>query len=170
MSILIVYATKHGTTDKCASLLKEKLNGEVSLHNLKNSSKPDLSKYDTVIIGGSIYAGRIQKAVIELCTQNISLLKEKKLGLFICCMFMDSAEAQLKNAFPEELLNNATAKESFGGEMIFSDMNFFEKTLTKIVSKTLAKNDPKLSGIDSKKDVSMIMDDNIRRFAQLINS
>lgn len=168
MSVLIVYATKHGTTRKCASILKERLAGDVSLYDLKSASKPDLAKYDKVIIGGSIYAGRIQKAVNEFCSENTNILKEKKLGLYICCMFMDSAEIQLKNAFPQELLSSAVVKESFGGEMIFSDMNFFEKTLTKMVSKTIAKSNPKLAGVDPKKDVSMLVEENINRFVQVM--
>lgn len=35
-------------------------------------------------------------------------------------------KAELNNVFPEELLSKAVAKEYFGGEVIFSKMNFFE--------------------------------------------
>ncbi|MCX7921893.1 MAG: flavodoxin domain-containing protein [Clostridia bacterium] len=169
MNTLIIFASKHGTTEKCASILSKKLTGKVDLHNLKAGAAPDLTKYDKVIIGGSIYAGRIQKEVSTFCSQNLSLLKDKKLGLFICCMFPNNAETQLNGAFPQELLNSTAAKENFGGEMKFSDMNFGEKFLTKMVSKVIAKNNPEIPQLDMKKDTSMIINENIDKFAQLMN-
>ena len=63
MSTLIVYASKYGCTEKCVKLMSKKLNDKVDLINLKNINDIDLSKYDKVIIGGSIYIGRIQKEV-----------------------------------------------------------------------------------------------------------
>ncbi len=170
MNTLIVYRSKHGTTGKCAAILSEKFPGTVDVYDLKLAVAPDLTKYDRVVIGGSIYAGRIQKEIKEFCTQNLNLLMNKKLGLFICCMFPNHAEMQLKNSFPQELLSNAAAKESFGGEMRFSDMNFAEKAITKMVSKAASKNDPTLSVMDMKSDVSMISMENIDRFVQRLNN
>jgi menaquinone-dependent protoporphyrinogen oxidase len=169
MNTLIVYATKHGTAGKCASVLSKKLSGTVGLHHLKAGDSLDLTKYDRVIIGGSIYVGRIQNEISTFCAQNLNELKGKKLGLFICCMFKNSAEAEFNSSFPEELLNSAAAKECFGGELRFSDMSFGERLMTKMVSKTMAKNDESLSGIDMKKDVSRIDDKSIDRFADMMN-
>ncbi|MBC2582153.1 flavodoxin domain-containing protein [Clostridium sp. DJ247] len=170
MNTLIIYATKHGTTEKCASILSKKLTGKIDLHNLKVGESPDLTKYHRVIIGGSIYVGKIQKEVSTFCLQNLNELKNKKLGLFICCMFKNDAEVQLNNSFHQELLDSAAAKENFGGEMRFSDMSFIEKTITKIVSKTVAKNDTSLSAMDVKKDMCMILEKNIDGFAQQMNN
>ncbi|WHH57137.1 flavodoxin domain-containing protein [Petroclostridium sp. X23] len=170
MNTLIVYGTKHGTTEKCASLLSKKLNGKVDLHNLKTAGIPDIAPYDKVIIGGSIYAGRIQKEISQFCTQNLNAFKNKKMGLFICAMFKDNAEAQLKNSFPEELLNAACAKECFGGEMKFSVMSFGEKFITKMVSKMAAKKDATLPPLDTKKDISLICEETIDQFAELMNN
>lgn len=169
MRTLIIYATKHGATEKCAEKLSNKLEGTVDLLRLKASDSPDLSKYDKVIIGGPIYAGRIQSEISSFCSQNLVQLKNKRLGLFICSIFKDNAEAELSSAFLPELWNNASARECFGGELRFSDMNFAEKLITRMVSKTIAKNDESLSRIDMKKDVSMIIDENIGKFAKLMN-
>lgn len=170
MSTLIIYSTKHGAAGKCALMLSKKLTGEVDIHNLKEGEPPGLTKYEKVIIGGSIYAGRIQKEVSRFCSQNVDTLKNKKLGFFISCMFKDNADTQLKANFPSELLEGACAKDSFGAEMRFSDMSFGEKLLTKLVSKTIAKNDPKAPAIDMKSDMSMICEESIDRFAQQMNN
>ncbi|MFT9493549.1 flavodoxin domain-containing protein [Anaerosolibacter sp.] len=170
MNTLIIYGSKHGTTGKCAAMLSEKIKGNVDLHDIKTTAAPDLTKYDRIVIGGSIYAGRIQKEITGFCTQNLPILKGKKIGLFICCMFPNNAEMQMNSSFPQELLNSAIAKENFGGEMLFSDMNFAEKAITKMVSKVVAKNDPTAPIKDMKQDISMILVENIHRFAQSMNN
>lgn len=168
MSTLIIYATKHGASKKCAEMLSQKITGKVDLYNLKTEPVPNLTQYEKIIIGGSIYAGTVHKEIKEFCTKNLSTLKDKKVGLFICCMIKKDAEKQLKNAFPQELLQLATAKMSFGGEFRFSEMNFMEKNIVKMVSKMLSKEDPSLS-LDTKKDLSMLSEETINEFSKLMN-
>lgn len=86
MNTLIVYSSKYGCTEQCAKILSEELKGEADLINLKNVKDINISKYDTVIIGGSIYIGKIQKEVAGFCAKNLDILKEKKLDyLFVVC-------------------------------------------------------------------------------------
>ena len=158
MKTLIIYASKYGCTEKCSNLLKDKLSGEVKIVDIKKENVLEIDLFDTVIIGGSIYMGRIQKVVNEFCLKNISTLKNKKLGLFICCMNENEiAEKQINSSFPEELLTSAIATEHFGGEFIFKKMNFLERIIIKKISKT-------------SNDKSTISEENINKFAQLINN
>lgn len=39
MKTLIVYCSNHGTTEKCAKLIKDRLEGYVDLFNLKSTFK-----------------------------------------------------------------------------------------------------------------------------------
>ncbi|KOA20430.1 protoporphyrinogen IX dehydrogenase [Clostridium homopropionicum DSM 5847] len=165
MRNLILYATKHGCTKKCAAILSQKLDGEVDLFDLKEIKGVNYDQYDKVIIGGSIYAGRIQKEVSRFCIENIDKLKEKKLGLFICCMNESIKETQINTSFPEELLNSAVVKDSFGGEFNFDHMNFMEKTIVKMIS----KSDPNLPKVDGKENISKLSEDSINKFAEKIN-
>lgn len=168
MNTLIIYATKHGSAKKCAEILSGKLNGKVDLCNIKEGVVPELAQYEKIVIGGAIYAGTVQRELSEFCTKNQETLREKKLGFYICCMNAKEAEKQLNNVFPAELLKSASAKKSFGGEFKFKEMNFFEKLITKMVSKSLAKDDPSLQ-VDTKKDISMLSEENINSFAELMN-
>ncbi|GAA0181489.1 flavodoxin domain-containing protein [Clostridium sediminicola] len=164
MKTLIVFSTKYGTTEKCAKILKEKLNGDIDLCNLKKTDEVEIFNYDKVIIGGSIYVGQIQKEVKKFCSENLNKLKKKRVGLFICCMNEKSGQEQLNNSFPKELLISAVAKETFGGEFRFSKMNFFEK----FIIKTISKKDENMPPIDTKKDISKIVEENINKFVQYI--
>ncbi len=158
MKTVIIYASKHGCTEKCSNLLKDKLHGEVKIVDIKKESMPEIILFDNIIIGGSIYMGRIQKEVNALCLKNISALKKKKLGFFICCMSENEiAEKQIHTSFPEELLTDAIATQYFGGEFIFKKMNVLERFIIKKISKT-------------NKDTSTLSQENINKFAQLINN
>ncbi len=158
MNTLIVYASKYGCTEKCVELLSKELIGKVDMINLKKVRDIDISKYEKIIIGGSIYIGKIQKEVIEFCSKNLDKLKEKRIGLFICGMQEgETINTEISQNFNPELINIADAKEHFGGEFIFDKMNCLEKFIVKKVSK-----------ITSNK--SNILENNIHKFAQVMNN
>ena len=157
MSTLIVYVSSHGCTEKAAQMLAEQLKDEVTLVNMKKSSRPDLSSYDTIIIGGSIHAGRIQGRVKRFCRAHPDTLKQKRLGLFLCCMEEgDNAQKQFDEAYPAELRTHAAATGLFGGEFNFDRMNFIQKAIIKKVAGTT-------------ENVSKIKKDNIHQFAAILD-
>lgn len=135
MSIAVLYASKHGCAEKCARILAEKLPG-ARVINLELETVPPLDSFSTVIIGGSIYVGQVQKSVKAFCMNNMEQLLTKKTGLFICCANREAAEMQMRNAFPEPLYNQASVKEHFGHVFDFTKMNFMERLAIKVIAKT----------------------------------
>ena len=137
MKTLIAYATKRGFTKKCAELLSEKLNGEVEIVDIKKSKNIDVNIYKNIIIGGSVYMGKIRKEVPDFCNRNMDKLLDKNIGLFICGLAEgEVAKKELEACFPEKLSNNALAIDIFGGEYNFDKMNFIEKTIIKKIANT----------------------------------
>lgn len=136
MKSLIVYCSSHGTTEKAVRFLSESLKGEVLAVDLKREKvKFDLGHFDTVIIGGSIHVGNIQRKIKQFIRNNLDTLLERDVGLFLCCMHDgETAIEQFNNAFPQELRKNSTAMGLFGGEFLLSEMNFLEKQIVKKVS------------------------------------
>lgn len=135
MKTLIIYNSKHGTTEKVAAMIADRLDeNEVYLINLKFKAKIDLELYDKIIIGGSIHMGQIQKVIKDLVNDHLQELLQKQLGLFICCMNEDKAEEEFENAFPEELRKHAVATGIMGGELLFEKMNFLDKFIVRTVS------------------------------------
>jgi menaquinone-dependent protoporphyrinogen oxidase len=136
MKTIIAYATTHGCTEKTALELKNHMGGDTTLVNLKKNPNPSIANFERVIVGGSIHAGQIQKRVKDFCTKNLEILKEKELGLFICCMENgETAGKQFTEAFPEELQRVAKSTAIFGGEFDFEKMNFLEKMIVKKVAR-----------------------------------
>lgn len=144
MKTAIIYASKHGTTEKVVDLLAEKLTGDISLVNIQDIPDPSIASFDTVIIGGSIHAGMIQKSIKHFCEKNLDELLQKETGLFICCMLKEEAQEEFENAFPQALKDRARARGIFGGELLFEKMSFLEKFMVKKV----AKVDKTVSAID----------------------
>ncbi len=134
MSTLIIYASKYGATRTCSELLAEQLDEHPDIIDL-NHEQPNLDKYNTVIIGGSIYAGKIRKPIAAYIAANLAELKKKRLGLFICGA-AERLEAikEIEGNYPEDLRNIAIAVESFGGLFDFEKMNFFERAIIKKIN------------------------------------
>jgi menaquinone-dependent protoporphyrinogen oxidase len=135
MKIAIIYSTKHGCADKCAHTLANEIETNTALINLELSTDANLAEFDTIIIGGSIHAGMINKKVKKFIEKNQEKLLTKKLGLFLCCLFEgEKSLQQFQDAYPEDIRNKAIAHGLFGGELDFEKMNFFEKAIVKKVA------------------------------------
>ena len=135
MKTLIIYMSSHGTTEKAVSKISYILgyNNHVIV-NLKNETPPPLDKFDTVIIGGSVHGGTVQKKITKYCNDNISELLTKRLGLFMCYMNEEKKFEEFEDSYPEILREHAIAKGYFGGEFKLEKMNFIEKLVVRKVS------------------------------------
>ena len=156
MKTLIVYRSRYGTTAECAAKVAKHMQNDVDVIDLKISKKIDLNPYDTVIIGGSIYAGRIQNSLVRFCEKQKKQLIKKKLGLFICCLYEDEKAAQeLEENYPDWLKARSAAREWFGGRATLAGMRAIDRFLF-----------TRIANVSS--DVSKIRDDKIGRFCKII--
>jgi menaquinone-dependent protoporphyrinogen oxidase len=130
MRVLIAYRSKYGTTADCARGLGQRTRAETVITDLASRPWPAAAEYDVVLIGGSIYGGKIQREVGAFCTRQRESLLRCKVGLFLCCMYQgEQAEAQLRGAFPEWLSAHAFAASLFGGELHHSRLTPFDRLL-----------------------------------------
>lgn len=166
MKSLILFGSKYGTTEDSANKLKDYLKGDVEIINIKQAKNISLNNYERVIIGSSIYAGMINKDIKSFIENNKAELVNKKLGLFTCCMSDgEKVVEQFNQNVPKEILEVAKVKENFGGEFKFSKMNFFEKTIIKMIY----KKDKSLGIVNGKSDISKINEEAIKNFAIIMN-
>lgn len=155
MSYLVVYMSQHGTTQKLATYLSQELDDKVRLVNLANEAMPDIESWSTVIIGGSIHMGQIQKKIRQFCELNEKQLLLKRLGLFLCFMNTEEGAVEFDTAFPVSLRTHAVAHGLFGGELLLEKMNFLERLMVKAVR-----------GV--KESVSVVDEDAVEEFLRLI--
>jgi len=155
---LIIFASNHGTVEKCARELFRLIDGKVDICNLNQRKMlPDLTNYDSIIVGGSIHSGKIQVEIATFCEENQNELASKRLGLFISCIYKgEKAQRQLDEAFPEELRRNAVVSDYFGGEIDELKLNFWERLVTKQM-------------IEKEDLVVALSNEKIKRFAKLMS-
>jgi len=149
MKTIILYATKYGATAEIARRVAEQMGGTV-LHDLKQPA-PDLSGFDCVIIGSSIYADSMRKEAKAFVAKNADVLMKKRLGLFLSTL---SGEGDFfaKN-FSAQILQHAKAKAALGGIFDPTKAGGVERFLMKKIMKTSER-------------VDRICDEGIRGFAK----
>ncbi|KTD86516.1 flavodoxin domain-containing protein [Paenibacillus etheri] len=134
MKTIIIYTSKYGCTEKAAYLLKNQLGDETEVVNLMLAKEPTLERYDTVILGGSIYYGKIQKQMTAFTSKYINELDKKRVGLFICAGAKgEEATQELKSSFPEKLYNQSITKEVFGDEIYEEKMTVLDRLVLRVV-------------------------------------
>lgn len=156
MKTLIIYASKTGTTEKCAKEINRQLK-DSKMVNILNQDE-DINKYDLIIVGTPIRMGMIDKKVRKFLVSNIETLKSKKVAYFICCGFNKNWKSYYEQNIPKDLLNCAIIYDTFGGEMDIKKQKGFDKFITKMVSKN----------IDKSKEIK-ILNENINRFIKELN-
>jgi menaquinone-dependent protoporphyrinogen oxidase len=154
MKVLIAYATRFGTTEKCADILAEisrEKNLEVELIDLKKNKRIKPENYDLVVIGGSFLISRMNAYVEKFVKMNLNILLNTKTAIFMCGSD-ENWENEIKKGFPEELLDKAVAKGYFGYELNLDKMNPILRNMIQKASKTT-------------ESISKINTENIRKFA-----
>lgn len=156
MKTLIIYASKTGTTEKCAKNLKIQLK-DATVMNIYTQNE-DMNKYDLIVIGSPIRIGMIDKKIKNFLTKNKENLKSKKTAYFICCGFNENWKTYYEQNIPKDLLDSAITYDTFGGEMDLQKQKGFDKLITKVVSKNM----------DGSREIK-ILNENIDRFIKKLN-
>jgi menaquinone-dependent protoporphyrinogen oxidase len=132
LKTLIAYRTKYGTAAACARLLLEKIGGDTALADLADARDVNVRDYDVVLVGGSIYAGKLQRSVVSFCERNRAALLQRRVGIFLCCLYRgEDALMQMQAAFPDWLLVHAFARVLPGGEIHYDRLTLLDRLLVR---------------------------------------
>jgi len=133
MNILIIYATRNGSVEAVAKLLKKKLNGKVTLINSAKEEVSDICKYETVLLGSSIYFGQLQKGIKRFVSMNRPELLRKNIGIFLMAgeQNLDKLESQIINAISPDMYDKSVITSVFGSELKFEKFPLLVRFLLK---------------------------------------
>ena len=87
MATLIVYASTNGNTKAVAEYIAGKTGGEAV--SVSGAGSKDLNAYDTIVIGGRVWAGNLPKDLVEYVTKNKDVISQKNTAFYDCCMYND---------------------------------------------------------------------------------
>ena len=139
MKGIILYSSKYGATKRYAEWLAEKTGFDCV--ETKKAKIEDVKQYDTILLGGGIYASGI--AGLSFLKKNITQLREKKV-----IVFCDGASPYEERAFQQIVAHNL--KDSLAGLPCFycrgawdpDAMSLADRTLCRMLQKAVAKKKP----------------------------
>ena len=137
---IIIYQSKYGATRKYAEWIQAMTN----FHCMETSKAQvgEVAQYETILLCGGVYASGI--AGLSFLKKNIDKLKKNKLA--ILCV---GASPYDKSAFAEIKAHNLTGDlrdiPLFYGRGAWNEskMKFMDRTLCKMLQKSIAKKDPR---------------------------
>ena len=140
MSGIIVYKSKYGASKKYAEWLSEETGFRCV--SVKDAKIEEVAACDTIIVGGGIYASGF--AFTPFLKKNSGKLKGKKIIAYAC-----GASPYVKKFIDEVVARNM--KDDLAGIPVFycrgtydlKSMSFADRTLCKMLRKSVAKKDPK---------------------------
>jgi len=141
MKTIIFYATKYGTTAEIAKRIADRIDG-ATVHDLKNNSIPELTEFDCVIIGSSLYVGSIRKEAKSFLARNEEALQGKSVGLFLSGMDTEyTPQTYFEKNFKQELVAAAKATCFPGGIYDPEKAGWFDRFLMKAAKKSTVYSD-----------------------------
>lgn len=136
---IILYQSKYGATRKYAQWLQEATGYDCM--ETKKANVKLLQEYDTIILGGGVYASGI--AGLSFLKKNIESLKNKRIAVFCvgASPYDENAIEQIRNLHFKDGLSNITLYYCRGA-WNEEAMSFKDRTLCKMLQKAVAKQDP----------------------------
>jgi len=138
-NIVVLYQSKYGATKKYAEWLAEELSSNII--ETKQAGIEQVAKYDTIILGGGIYATGI--AGVSFLRKHYEKLKGKRIVVFAvgASPYDEKAMTAIKERNFKEKLNEIPCFYCRGAWNEKS-MSWKDKTLCSILKKAVAKKDP----------------------------
>ena len=167
MKIAVIYASVGGTTRECAELLKKELKTHtVELFDL-SESEPELSEYDTLVIGFPIRMGKAIKRARRYIKKYADELIGHRVAYYICCGFVDCFEEYAVKVIPRALYERAIAISCLGGSLEPSRFKGLDRLVVKAVRAEILGGG---ENGEQRSDMSLptVMDENISQFADKI--
>jgi menaquinone-dependent protoporphyrinogen IX oxidase len=139
MSGVILYQSKYGATKKYAYWLSEATG--FTCTETKRARIEDVQNYDTIILGGGIYASGI--AGLTFLKKHINVLKEKKIIVF-CAGASPYEESVFQAVMQHNMKDGLSGIPCFycRGAWDMESMSVIDRNLCKLLHKAVAKKDP----------------------------
>ena len=131
MKQIILYTSKKGCTQKCATYLASKHQIDTVIRVTEFTGT--LEEYDHVILMTPVYIGQIQKEIKEFIRNNNAVLITKNLDIVVIGMNVKEYDNMIKLNFSKEILEHATLTYG-GGAYYFEKLNFFQKVIVKKIT------------------------------------
>lgn len=155
MNAIIIYKGRYGATRQYAEWLGEALQIPVTVPN--ELSAEELLKYELIILGSSVYIGKLELS--GWLNQNKKILSGKKILLFIVCATPPDQIEKLKpierNNIPDKLKTDCTVF-FLHGRMFMDKLSWKDRMLLKLGARLVKDPADKKNMLQNFDDVKKI--------------
>ena len=138
MKTIVLYKSKYGSTKDYATWIAEELGADLKENRCIKAES--LLSYDTIILGGGLYAEMIQGAT--LLSKNFEMLKDKKLIVFTTGVTpLDCREYYDKMVIEKNFKSEQAEKIkvfNFLGKMVMDELTVPHRTAIKALKKLMS--------------------------------
>ena len=136
MSVLIVYASYYGTTEKAAYRIKENLETDSVIMNAEFNTVDDWKYYDKVVVCTPVHAGKPHKAIKKFIEKNLSELSQRQIYL-ASCNLDENWITQCDDEFPKEFICSVVNRKHIGGMLQKSLLSNSDRKVIESMEKKL---------------------------------
>lgn len=142
MKILIAYATKSGTTEKCAEMLADALRmpQNITLVDANAQDIPSPSEFDAVVLGSSVIRSKISRKIKAYIKEHGEELSAMLFGVFLCCGIPSEFDDYAKEQLPRDLYVSLGVSY-FGGELDPKKHKGLDKLIVKSMRREIVEHD-----------------------------
>ena len=136
MTVLIAYASKHGSTEEIAREIAMRLAERGVRTDLREVAVVDrVEPYEAVVLGSAVYAGSWMKEARGFVRSSRAALGSRRVWLFSSGPTDDSGEHAVSKKQRVELDVAVRPREHivFGGRLALDDLGFLEKRVIQMV-------------------------------------
>lgn len=131
MKTLILYKSKHGTTELYVNHLAKNIE-DCTIKKVEDFDPNDLNGYRYIIIGSPTYMGQIQAR--DFLIKNWDVLKDKKIFLFaVGIQNPNNDSSKISYEQIPEHIREGIEYTKIKGKLDFSKLNLLEKMIVKLV-------------------------------------
>ena len=149
--ILVLYGSKYGATRQYATWIADALKAD--LQDVKKVNKGETYKYNTIIVGGALYAGGVLG--LSFIRKNYARIKSKNIILFTCGIAdpaitnnAQKIKGDIEKRLPAHMLQNIRLFY-LRGKIDYSKLTALDRLMMKALKKSLeSKPHDKLSEED----------------------
>jgi menaquinone-dependent protoporphyrinogen oxidase len=143
--ILVLYASKHGHTEKIASRVAqaaEREGVEVDLRPGADAAQLQPSAYDAVVVGASIHAGKHQSEIVHWARSHATTLHAMPSAFFSVCLTAAEDTDESRTAtrkYVDEFLEQTgwtpTRTTTFAGALQYREYDFATRLVIRLMMK-----------------------------------
>lgn len=143
--LAVLYATTEGQTMKIASHIAQRVRDgghEVELHHVDALDAFDASRFDGVLLGGSIHEGHYQRYFVRWIAKHKDDLARRPTALFTVCLAINSPHEEERaqaQRFPQQLTERTKLRLDrsavFAGALKYTQYSWLKRALMKQIAK-----------------------------------